>query len=1204
MLGAPMSEATTQPPADAPEQTTSSEYPCIRRMSVEVLVDHQLPDNPRVISALEFEQLKRQLDDLGNLQPITYNVRTSHVISGNQRADGYLELGIKEVDVWCVDLPEEQERKAVLALNNHAGRYDDAMLKGILEQIAEDAATAGEDKDLAFSATGFTAEELERIFAEAQSQGPPPPNPQVEARATLSDRFLIPPFSVLDARQGYWQTRKNAWIALGLKGEEGRGGNLIGRSPQELFMFNTRIPYDEARKIVMAEMNDKGDAFDLMALIARYSPGHADAGPVPGGAGKTSAWLGKDAKGKGKQAARTFGQDLMRGEHVVGGTRGGLQFAAKEAEAGDPAEANNYSGTSIFDPVLCEVAYYWFCPPFLCSNCEAKALSGHGNKLRPLPAPVRDSEKSEGAEEVLQQGMSEIGTSEAPPTLRLVPEADSLSEGERRQQALQPGVRGGSSQGQTSEPDGGHSDRQGIPTTLQAGASDGGEERLRAGASAGHGGMAGADASAGGSRSPQERNQDGQSTRKPSATSEISARPNSKAAPQADQMPPLRRDDRSLGTCQICKADLTKPGATRPSTILDPFSGGSTRGAVAGCTGHAYTGVDLSDRQIAANRQQWPAISEAARGIVPGAEQKLSVVPEPVAPHWVQGDSTNMAELTGSEEGTYDMVFSCHPAATMVHSDRGLVPIETIEAGDRVLTHRGRELRVTETFVFAHTGKLFRFHRDFRNLPLEATPEHPLLVSRCGATNWMRASAIIAGDFLLEPVPEYPLRPIDNEPVWNWERPDRLSNRGIEARGYKTVHATKEAARLLGYYLAEGSISGDMTQFAFHEEEKHLTSDVQKLFSTVFGGDLKTKVRQQGEGSRGVVVTCCGLIAARFFSETGRGAHKKRIPSWVWKCSNEVVAELIKGAWAGDGWVEATGKLGYATVSEQLADDIRRLLLRFGIIAAIRRRERIKTNYGPARTQWGLVVRGSSATLLAEMLGETVRIPPHRRPGRGPFISGGFVHYRIRRVEAIQVENLPVFNIEVASDHSYLADGIVSHNCPPYADLEVYSDHPADISNMPYDKFLPSYRQIIAESVKLLKPNRFACFVVGHLRDEKGFYRNFVADTIHAFEDAGARLYNEAILVTAIGSLPIRVGRQFAGYRKLGKTHQNLLIFFKGDPQTIKEWPAHAGQAITPEVVDELTGGTEADDAAAKLAMEALGAGHPEDSSSPPQPEE
>jgi hypothetical protein len=62
-----------------------------------------------------------------------------------------------------------------------------------------------------------------------------------------------------------------------------------------------------------------------------------------------------------------------------------------------------------------------------------------------------------------------------------------------------------------------------------------------------------------------------------------------------------------------------------------------------------------------------------------------------------------------------------------------------------------------------------------------------------------------------------------------------------------------------------------------------------------------------------------------------------------------------------------------------------------------------------------------------------------------------------------------------------------------------------------------------------------------------------VPDTIAAFRDAGAALYNEAILVTSVGSLPIRVGKQFESGRKLGKTHQNVLVFVKGDPRKATE---------------------------------------------------
>ena len=120
-------------------------------------------------------------------------------------------------------------------------------------------------------------------------------------------------------------------------------------------------------------------------------------------------------------------------------------------------------------------------------------------------------------------------------------------------------------------------------------------------------------------------------------------------------------------------------------------------------------------------------------------------------------------------------------------------------------------------------------------------------------------------------------------------------------------------------------------------------------------------------------------------------------------------------------------------------------------------------------------------------------------------------------------------------------------SCPPYSDLEVYSDDPKDLSTLAYAEFQAAYAEIIKKTCSLLKNNRFACFVVGEVRDKKGNYYNFVGDTITAFKAAGLQYYNEAILITAVGSLPIRAGKQFSSSRKLGKTHQNVLVFVKGD---------------------------------------------------------
>jgi len=120
-------------------------------------------------------------------------------------------------------------------------------------------------------------------------------------------------------------------------------------------------------------------------------------------------------------------------------------------------------------------------------------------------------------------------------------------------------------------------------------------------------------------------------------------------------------------------------------------------------------------------------------------------------------------------------------------------------------------------------------------------------------------------------------------------------------------------------------------------------------------------------------------------------------------------------------------------------------------------------------------------------------------------------------------------------------------SCPPYGDLEVYSDDPRDLSTMDYPEFSAKFARIVNLGAERLLPNRFACFVVGDWRNSRGAYCGFVADTIAAFARAGLELWNHAILVTMVGSLSLRAASPFANSRKLGKTHQDVLVFVKGD---------------------------------------------------------
>lgn len=121
--------------------------------------------------------------------------------------------------------------------------------------------------------------------------------------------------------------------------------------------------------------------------------------------------------------------------------------------------------------------------------------------------------------------------------------------------------------------------------------------------------------------------------------------------------------------------------------------------------------------------------------------------------------------------------------------------------------------------------------------------------------------------------------------------------------------------------------------------------------------------------------------------------------------------------------------------------------------------------------------------------------------------------------------------------------------CPPYGDLEKYSDNANDLSNMEADEFDAAYIKILQNAVSMLKDDRFACIVVGNYRDKRGYLRDLVGITVKAMEDAGAHYYNDFVFVTPCGSLPIRAGKAFQASRKMGRTHQYCLCFVKGDPK-------------------------------------------------------
>ena len=136
-------------------------YPCLLIKKINEISSAKY--NPRKITDEAMGRLTKSLAEFGNIQPITWNVRTGNVVGGHQRLKVYKAMGKTEVDVWAVDLDEQKEKAANIALNKLSGEFDMPMLKDILEEI--------DTGDLDMEITGFGMDEI-ALMMEATNPDP------------------------------------------------------------------------------------------------------------------------------------------------------------------------------------------------------------------------------------------------------------------------------------------------------------------------------------------------------------------------------------------------------------------------------------------------------------------------------------------------------------------------------------------------------------------------------------------------------------------------------------------------------------------------------------------------------------------------------------------------------------------------------------------------------------------------------------------------------------------------------------------------------------------------------------------------------------------------------------------------------------------------------------------------------------------------
>jgi site-specific DNA-cytosine methylase len=350
----------------------------------------------------------------------------------------------------------------------------------------------------------------------------------------------------------------------------------------------------------------------------------------------------------------------------------------------------------------------------------------------------------------------------------------------------------------------------------------------------------------------------------------------------------------------------------------------------------------------------------------------------------------------------------CFPAGTLVLTATGYRPIEEIEAGDRVLTHRGRWRSVLKT-----GGQLSPTLRikGIGHYGLETTPDHPF---------WLTSSSRRGGARVLGE-PEW--LPASSAAGKRWATPTSVEPLDVpevdvsSGRFADTPKMDESFWYFVGRWLGDGWIrdgqrsgrpdgqtQGQVVVCAGRHKADALEAALVRVFGEVGRVSMPTTER--------FTVTrrpLAGWLVENF----GHYAHGKRLPAWAFGIAADHRLALLDGMLDSDGHRVREGVHKLSTVSKGLAVGTRLLAEGLGFSAALH-----KTNRPSTYEIEGRVVNQR----------DTYEVVINRNPRRNGIHSDRHVWTNVKSVSE-PGEAVPVFNLEVEEDNTYVVENIVVHNC-------------------------------------------------------------------------------------------------------------------------------------------------------------------------------
>ena len=160
---------------------------------------------------------------------------------------------------------------------------------------------------------------------------------------------------------------------------------------------------------------------------------------------------------------------------------------------------------------------------------------------------------------------------------------------------------------------------------------------------------------------------------------------------------------------------------------------------------------------------------------------------------------------------------------------------------------------------------------------------------------------------------------------------------------------------------------------------------------------------------------------AEFMTKSfGRGAARKHFPEYLTRGPPEIIRELIRGVWEGDGTIDPIGcsRARFGTVSPRLAEQMLRMLKRLGYMPSVR----VVHPRGMGKHDvYILALSGAQGDrFLTEVMGVDPRL---LRKGNRTYntknLVGSSFRSPVRRLKSVPY-NGEVYNLHVEDDERYV----------------------------------------------------------------------------------------------------------------------------------------------------------------------------------------